>query len=68
MNAYKAFRVDKNGKLRFLFHTYKGSSLVPLDQWITANQRWVKNGTGGKSIVVVFTFFLIVKIPTGLKN
>jgi hypothetical protein len=44
MLAYKAFRIDNKGQLRFLFHTYKGSSLVPLNQWIETKRPWVKEG------------------------
>lgn len=41
--GYKAFRVYKKGKLRFLFHTYKGSSLVPTHCWIEAEVKLVSN-------------------------
>lgn len=41
--GYKAFRVDKKGRLRFLFHTYKGSSLVPTYCWIEAERKLVSN-------------------------
>lgn len=49
MEAWKAFRVDKNGRLRFLFRTYKNSSLVPLNKWIETKRPWVQDGSGYRS-------------------
>ena len=41
--GFKAFRLDKDGNLRFLFHTHDGSSLVPFNTWITTKRIWVSN-------------------------
>jgi len=48
MKAWKAFRIDKQGKLRFLFHTYKGNSIVPIGQWIETKRKWVSEGSNPK--------------------
>jgi hypothetical protein len=44
MRAWKAFRLDKDKNLRFLFHTYQGSSLVPIGKWIETKSPWVNEG------------------------
>ena len=52
--GYKAFRVGEDGQLRFLFHSYrepgadKGSSIVPLDRWITTKRPWGREAQGKK--------------------
>jgi hypothetical protein len=48
MKAWKAFRIDGKGRLRFLFHTYKGSSLVPLGEWMETKSPWVNEGRSKK--------------------
>jgi hypothetical protein len=48
ITGWKAFRIDKQGRLRFLFHTYEGSSLVPLDQWIETKRPWGREAQGKK--------------------
>jgi hypothetical protein len=57
MKAWKAFRLDREGRLRFLFHTYKGSSLVPLNQWIETKRPWVKDGSRQTKYRAGFHFF-----------
>ena len=46
--GYKAFRVDNKGQLRFLFHAYNGSSIVPLDRWIETKRPWGREAKGKK--------------------
>jgi hypothetical protein len=46
--GFKAFRVDDNGRLRYLFRTHEGSSLVQLDVWMTAKKKWVREAKGRK--------------------
>jgi hypothetical protein len=46
--GYKAFRIDERGRLRFLFHAHNGSSIVPLDRWITTKRRWGREAKGKK--------------------
>jgi len=46
--ALKAFRIDADGRLRFLFHAHQHSSLVPLDTWLEARAKWVQDGSGQK--------------------
>jgi len=53
----KAFRIDKKGVLRFLFHAHEGSSVVPLDRFIEAKRRWVKDGTSRRKYRSGFHFF-----------
>lgn len=48
IRVWKAFRFDKNGRLRFLFHTYKGSSLVPIGRWLETKSVWVRDGKSRK--------------------
>lgn len=57
MKAQKAFRVDGQERLRFLFHAHEGSSLVPFNQWLTAKRRWVKDGTSKRKYRSGFHFF-----------
>jgi hypothetical protein len=52
----KAFRLDASGRLRFLFHAHAGSSIVPLDVWITAKARWVTDGQRQKKYRSGFHF------------
>jgi hypothetical protein len=56
IKGMKAFRVDKNGRLRFLFHAYKGTSVVPLDQWIETSRPWVTDGQRQKKYRSAFHF------------
>lgn len=43
IRAWKAFRQDEKGILRFLFHPHNGTSVVSFDTWLTAKARWVAN-------------------------
>src|SRR3990172_12044783 len=43
IRAWKAFRRDKQGRLRFLFHPHAGTSIVPFGTWLEAKARWVAN-------------------------
>ena len=56
--VYKAFRRDENGDLRFLFHGLDGSRTVPLNKWLKAKQRRVKDGTSKHKYLSGFHFFL----------
>ena len=40
--AWKAFRVDRQGRLRFLFRAHAGTSVVPRGIWLEAKARWVR--------------------------
>lgn len=42
--GWKAFRLDAQGRLRFLFHAHAGTSVVPFDTWIEAKAKWVIDG------------------------
>lgn len=57
MIGWKAFRIGKDGKLRFLFHTHNGTSVVPFNQWIEAKQKWVKDGSRAKKYRSGFHYF-----------
>lgn len=57
MIGQKAFRVDKQGRWRFLFHTYNDSSLVPFDCWLKTKQPWVSDGTRQRKYRAGFHFF-----------
>jgi len=41
IRAWKAFRVDRQGRLRFLFRAHAGTSVVPRGTWVEAKARWV---------------------------
>ena len=56
--AYKAFRRDKGGTLRFLFHGLEGSRIVPLDKWLKAKRRRVKDGTSKHKYLSGFHVFV----------
>ena len=53
----KAFRLDKSGELRFLFHTHNGTSIVPLNCFIEARRRWVTDGARQTKYRAGFHFF-----------
>jgi len=44
--GYKAFRVDKQERLRYLFHAHEGTSLVEFDVWLKAKQKLVREAQG----------------------
>jgi len=46
--GFKAFRIDNQGRLRYLFRAHEGTSLVQLDTWMTAKQKWVREAQGRK--------------------
>ena len=46
--GFKAFRIDDQGRLRYLFRAHEGTSLVQLDTWMTAKQKWVREAQGRK--------------------
>ena len=54
IQGHKAFRINSKGQLCFLFHAHrpsgedKGSSVVPLDQWLEAPRRWGRESQGRK--------------------
>ncbi len=58
MKAFKAFRVDKNNNLLFLFHGLNGSRKVPTNTWITAQQKLVTDGSGARKYKSGFHVFL----------
>jgi hypothetical protein len=70
IKGMKAFRVDQQGQLRFLFHAYKApgetraSSLVPLDQWIETKRPWGREAKG-KMYRVAFHF---LRDPERIEN
>jgi len=37
--------IDADGEPRFLYHGLRGSRVVPLDQWVTAERKWVTEGS-----------------------
>ncbi|GEM_PF-6228151 len=43
IRAWKAFRLDKQGRLRFLFHGHAGTTLVPVGTWLEAKAHWVRD-------------------------
>lgn len=46
MKVIKAFRYHKDKKPHYLFHGNKGSTTVILDQWIKADEKQVRDGSG----------------------
>jgi len=56
--AYKAFRQDKEAVLRFLFHGLEGSRTVPLNRWLKAKKRRVKDGTSKHKYLSGFHVFV----------
>jgi hypothetical protein len=56
MIGYKAFRLDAKEQLRFLFHTHGGSSLVPMDCWLSTKRPWVTDGSRQKKYRSGFHF------------
>jgi hypothetical protein len=54
--GWKAFRLDAQGRLRFLFHAHAGSSVVPLNAWISSVARWVTDGQRQKKYRSGFHF------------
>ncbi len=46
IQAIKAFRKDKDGYPRYLFHGNKGSLAVPFDRWVRADEKMVSDGSG----------------------
>jgi hypothetical protein len=66
----KAFRIDKEGQLRFLFHAYKApggraSSLVPFDCWIETKRPWGSEGKRKKKYRLAFHF---LRDPERIEN
>ena len=43
VRAWKAFRVGRQGRLRFMFHPHAGSTVVPLSVWLESQAKWVTN-------------------------
>ena len=43
VRAWKAFRVDSQGRLRFMFHPHQGTTIVPFGVWLKTKARWVRN-------------------------
>jgi hypothetical protein len=48
ITALKAFRIDNQGRLRYLFRAHDGSSLVEFDTWLLAKRKWVREAAGKK--------------------
>lgn len=46
LSHLKAFQVGEDGLPRFIFHGVNGSRVVPMDRWIKAKQKLVRNGSG----------------------
>lgn len=40
--AWKAFRLDEQGRLRFLFKAHAGTTLIHRGAWLKAKARWVR--------------------------
>jgi hypothetical protein len=57
VKAKKAFRVDDEGRLRFLFHAHNKSSIVPRGQWLEAKAKLVREGSRQKKYRSGFHFF-----------
>jgi hypothetical protein len=57
MMGLKAFRVDQQGRLRFLFHAHNGSSVVPVGEWIEAKAKWASEGQRRRKYRCGFHFF-----------
>lgn len=58
MKAWKAFRLDKNNNLLFLFHGLHGSRKVPTNTWILAERKWVQDGEKSQQYMSGFHIFL----------
>ena len=43
-HAYRIVEVTKDGSYKTLFHGVQGSRCLPIDKWITADQRIVSDG------------------------
>ena len=48
IRAWKAFRLDQQGRLRFLFQAHAGTTLVPVETWLEAKARWVQEADSRK--------------------
>lgn len=46
MKVIKAFRYHPDEKPHFLFHGNNGSTVVPLNKWVRAERRIVRDGSG----------------------
>jgi len=57
IRAWKAFRVDRRGQLRFLFRAHAGTSVVPRGIWVEAKARWVREGAAGRKYRAGFHCF-----------
>jgi hypothetical protein len=57
-SVLKAFRTDKAGRLRYLFHGNAGSTLVPLDTWVKAEEKMVTDGSGNTVYLSGFHAFI----------
>jgi len=55
VRGWKAFRLDRQGQLRFLFHAHKGTTVVPVGAWLEAKARWVSDA--GRPYRSGFHFF-----------
>ncbi len=46
----KGYRIveDHNGVYKTLFHGVGGSRTIPMDKWLTAKEKMVRDGTGDK--------------------
>ena len=57
IQAWKAFRVDRKGRLRFLFRPHAGTGLVPIGTWVEAKAHWVREGAAGRKYRAGFHCF-----------
>jgi len=56
VRAFKVFETDK-GKIKFLFHGWNKSRLVPFNKWIAAKEKMVRDGSGKTFYLSGFHFF-----------
>jgi hypothetical protein len=56
VQGLKAFRIDSKGKVRFLFHAFQGTSIVPMDRWIETKRPWGSEDQRAKKYRLAFHF------------
>lgn len=49
INCYKIMDKDEDGNIYTLFHGWNGSRRIPYNKWLTAEKRWVKDGSSSTS-------------------
>ena len=57
IEVYKIVIEGNNGRYKTLFHGINGSKLIPLDEWLKADIKLVKDGSGGNKYYSGFHCF-----------